>query len=137
MTPPAMSRAALFLLALALSATAPEAVLAQQGGQPPLRRQDFSGLWGARPGGPAAVEIRVSDTRLVARELFNNQAAGRCGTEGRGRVTGPTSTVSFRGVCANGQRTTETRCRVTLETRDRISTSCSNGHNAVLHRVGG
>ena len=102
-----------------------------------LRGADFAGFWASQPGGRAGVEIRVSGAQIVARELFTTQAAGRCGTEGRGRLTGFTSRLNFRGRCADGSRTSETWCSVTLETRDRISSRCGNGHRMTLHRVRG
>lgn len=129
------------LAAMALTGAAvPAAAQAPGGAQAQgqrLRGADFAGLWAARPGGQAGVEIRVSGSTIVARELFNTQAAGRCGTEGRGRLTGFTSRLTFRGRCADGSRTSETACSVTLETRDRISSRCGNGHTMTLHRVRG
>lgn len=102
-----------------------------------LRGADFAGFWAAQPGGRAGVEIRVQGATIVARELFNTRAAGRCGTEGRGRLTGFTSRLTFRGRCSDGSRTSETSCAVTLESRDRISSRCGNGHTTTLHRVRG
>lgn len=120
------------LIAILIAAT-PSVANAQA---PRLRGQDFTGMWAARPGAPAGVEIRVSGATIVARELFNTQADGRCGTEGRGRLTGLTSRLNFRGRCSDGRRTSETWCSVTLEARDRISSRCGNGHTMTLHRVG-
>jgi len=114
------------------SAQAPAAAQGQR-----LRGADFAGFWASQPGGQAGVEIRVSGAQIVARELFNTQAAGRCGTEGRGRLTGFTSRLNFRGRCSDGSRTSETWCSVTLESRDRISSRCGNGHRMTLHRVRG
>lgn len=113
-------------------AQAPSAAQGQR-----LRGADFAGFWASQPGGRAGVEIRVSGASIVARELFNTQAAGRCGTEGRGRLTGFTSRLNFRGRCSDGSRTSETWCSVTLESRDRISSRCGNGHRMTLHRVRG
>ncbi len=101
--------------------------------------EDFIGLWAAQPGGQAGVEIRRRQAILVARELFRPPSAGgqvRCGTEGRGRWTGRTSHLNFRGVCADGRPLPYTRCAVTAETPDRLSSRCQNGHRMVLHRVG-
>lgn len=135
-------RAPLTLLALAVLAggVLPAAAQAQgHGGQQGqrLRGADFAGFWAAQPGGRAGVEIRVTGSTIVARELFQTQAAGRCGTEGRGRLTGFTSRLTFRGRCADGSQTSETSCAVTLESRDRISSRCGNGHTMTLHRVRG
>jgi hypothetical protein len=127
------------ILALASLLALPGLAAAQapaQAGQR-LRGADFAGFWASQPGGRAGVEIRVSGAQIVARELFTTQAAGRCGTEGRGRLTGFTSRLNFRGRCADGSRTSETWCSVTLETRDRISSRCGNGHRMTLHRVRG
>ncbi len=102
------------------------------------RIEDFTGQWAARPGGQAGVEIRNRRAILVARELFRPPSrAGqvRCGTEGRGRWTGRTSHLNFRGICDNGQPMPYTRCAVTAETPDRLSSRCQNGHRMVLHRV--
>lgn len=125
------------IVALPLLAGMPAAAQQAQAGGQRLRAADFAGLWAAQPGGRAGVEIRVRGASIVARELFDTQQAGRCGTEGRGRLTGFTSRLNFRGRCADGSRTAETWCQVTLETRERISSRCGNGHRMVLHRVGG
>jgi hypothetical protein len=130
-----------FTLVLAAFIALPGLAAAQQapaqGQGQRLRGADFAGFWASQPGGRAGVEIRVSGAQIVARELFNTQAAGRCGTEGRGRLTGFTSRLNFRGRCSDGSRTSETWCSVTLESRDRISSRCGNGHRMTLHRVRG
>lgn len=129
-----LALAALVAFATAAAAQAPGA--ARPAGDR-LRGADFAGFWAAQPGGRAGVEIRVQGATIVARELFNTLAAGRCGTEGRGRLTGFTSRLTFRGRCSDGSRTSETSCAVTLESRDRISSRCGNGHTTTLHRVRG
>lgn len=136
MRAPLLALAVLMGLPLAAVAQAPAPGAGAAQGQR-LRGADFAGFWAAQPGGRAGVEIRVQGARITARELFNTQAAGRCGTEGRGRLTGFTSRLSFRGRCSDGSRTSETWCSVTLETRDRISSRCGNGHTTTLHRVRG
>ncbi|QCI63265.1 hypothetical protein [Phreatobacter stygius] len=118
-------------LALALSSAS---VLAQQGGGAP-RAADFSGQWGAQPGGPAGVEMRIRGNRVEARELFTTPGQDRCGTQGRGQAQGASARMQFQGRCADGRTTPATNCTVTLETRDRVRTRCQNGHQAVLHRV--
>lgn len=130
-----MTARALLLAALLVPALAGGA-LAQQG-RGGHRIEDFAGLWAAQPGGQAGVEIRVSGARIVARELFNSSGSGRCGTEGRGRWTGRTSHLNFRGRCADGRHTPDTRCAVTVEAPDRLSSRCANGHRMTLYRVGG
>lgn len=107
--------------------------LAQQGGE--RRSTDFAGQWSPQPGGVAGVEIRVAGHQIEAREVFTTRTASSCGTRGSGRVNGLTANITFRGICADGRTTSVTRCTVTLEARDRIKTSCRNGHTAVLHRV--
>lgn len=133
----ATARAALLA---ALVAVVPATALAQQQRPPQVggghRIEDFTGLWAAQPGGQAAVEIRSQRATLIARELFRHSAAGRCGTEGRGRWTGRTSHLNFRGVCDNGRPMPHTRCAVTVEAPGRLSSRCQNGHRMVLHRVG-
>lgn len=104
------------------------------------RIEDFAGLWAARPGGQAAVEIRVQpgQARIVARELFNSsRSATQCGTEGTGRWTGRVSHLNFRGRCQDGRATPFTRCTVTAEAPGQISSRCANGHRMTLYRVGG
>ncbi len=136
-------------LALAVLAAAAGSAAAQQAPRPPQqgaqpassshRIEDFLGLWAAQPGGQAGVEIRRRQAILIARELFRPSSGGgqvRCGTEGRGRWTGRTSSFNFRGVCENGRPLPYTRCAVTAETPDRLSSRCQNGHRMVLHRVG-
>jgi len=131
-----LALAALIAFPLAAAAQAPApGRTAPQGDR--LRGADFAGFWAAQPGGRAGVEIRVQGAQITARELFNTRAAGRCGTEGRGRLTGFTSRLNFRGRCSDGSRTSETWCSVTLETRDRISSRCGNRHTTTLHRVRG
>ncbi|QCK88245.1 hypothetical protein E8L99_22025 [Phreatobacter aquaticus] len=100
------------------------------------RSTDFAGQWASQPGGRAGVEIRVSGHQIEAREVFTTRTASSCGTRGGGQVNGLTANIRFQGICADGRTTSDTRCTVTLETRDRIKTSCRNGHTAVLHRVG-
>lgn len=129
------------ILAAAMLTAAPDAASAQQRAEQASRGQieHFLGLWAAQPGGQAGVEIRRRQAILVARELFRPPSAGgqvRCGTEGRGRWTGRTSHLNFRGVCADGRPLPYTRCAVTAETPDRLSSRCQNGHRMVLHRVG-
>lgn len=126
----------LYRLAIAALLLASAPALAQQ--RPGERRStDFSGQWAGQPGGRAGVEMRVAGHRIEARELFRTQSAGSCGTRGSGQVNGLTATMRFQGICADGRTTSDTRCTVTLETRDRVKTTCRNGHTAVLHRVGG
>lgn len=127
---------ALTAAALALTVGA-GAAFAQQA---PHRIEEFAGLWAARPGGQAGVEIRVrpGEGRIVARELFNSsRGATQCGTEGTGRWTGRTSHLNFRGRCANGRATPATRCTVTVEAPGRLVSRCANGHRTTLYRVGG
>lgn len=103
-----------------------------------LRGEDYQGLWAARPGGTPGVEIRLVGRNLIARELIRSQQAGtRCGTEGRGRLTGTSSELAFRGTCDNGRRMTETRCTVRLVSRTEIRSQCRNGHTMTLHKVRG
>jgi hypothetical protein len=109
--------------------------LAQNRGPAP-RAADFAGQWAARPGTPAAVEMRVRGDRVEARELFTTPGQDRCGTQGRGKAQGATARMQFQGRCADGRTTPATQCTVTLETRDIVRTRCQNGHQAVLHRVG-
>jgi hypothetical protein len=136
-------------LAAAMLVAASGFAAAQQQPRPPQqgapqagaghRIEDFLGLWAAQPGGQAGVEIRRRQAILIARELFRPSSGGgqvRCGTEGRGRWTGKTSSFNFRGVCADGRPLPYTRCAVTAETPDRLSSRCQNGHRMVLHRVG-
>jgi hypothetical protein len=109
--------------------------VAQQAGSQ-SRSSDFAGQWAARPGGQAGVEIRVTGRRIEARELFQtSQAGGTCGTVGSGQVNGATAQMRFQGRCSDGRTTPATQCTVRLESRDQVTTTCRNGHQAVLHRV--
>ncbi|MBL8571891.1 MAG: hypothetical protein JNK84_22685 [Phreatobacter sp.] len=125
--------AATVLIALPDMASAQQQRPPQAGGG--HRIEDFTGQWAARPGGQPGVEIRSQRAILIARELFRHSGEGRCGTEGRGRWTGRTSHINFRGVCDNGRPMPYSRCAVTVETPDRLSTRCQNGHRMVLYRV--
>lgn len=123
-----------FLAAGAVDARAQPAATAFA---PALRAADFAGQWSGTPGGPVRVEIRVTGVQLESRELFTGRDRAVCGTVGRGQIRAVSARVTFRGRCQDGRTTPATTCTVRLETRDRLLTTCQNGHRAVLHRTRG
>ncbi len=130
------------LAAMALTGAAvPAAAQAPGGAQAQghrLRGADFAGSGRRVRGGQAGVEIRVSGSTIVARELFNTQAAGRCGTEGRGRPHRLHLAPDLPRPLRRRQPDLRDCLLVTLETRDRISSRCGNGHTTMtLPRVRG